>query len=272
MWRLLTSSKGRRATGRGAPVWGCCAGHTPDSLPAIEHLHDTRSGGLNDHRPAPEARAGAAFPGASRRHRHLTAKLDPVTYAHTRSVLDPLSKAHPATPRRAATPAACVGGRGWVRGGDAAGQDQPRATHPRRGPHPQRPHPQRPGPPHRHRLPTAASSRSSSAPKTNPRCETDATVRHPGQRAPSTRLRVPRLAPHAETLRRPPHHLLDLRRPTDLHNPTLLCGRHHRLIHYSAREIRIARRQARLHPTRLLRSDLDPLRRPRRNTMHDTAN
>jgi len=56
--------------------------------------------------------------------------------------------------------------------------------------------------------------------------------------------------------------------PTDLCNLTFLCGRHHRLLHLSGWQIRMAADQK---PEFIPPSYLDPLRRPRRNTMHDIA-
>lgn len=56
---------------------------------------------------------------------------------------------------------------------------------------------------------------------------------------------------------------------TDLRNLTFLCGRHHRLLHFSTWEVRMA---ADGRPEFVPPDYLDPLRRPRRNTMHDIAN
>jgi hypothetical protein len=53
---------------------------------------------------------------------------------------------------------------------------------------------------------------------------------------------------------------------TDLGNVTLLCGRHHRLIHLSDWEVHMA---ADGRPEFIPPDYLDPLRRPRRNTMHN---
>jgi hypothetical protein len=52
---------------------------------------------------------------------------------------------------------------------------------------------------------------------------------------------------------------------TDLHNLTLLCGHHHRLIHHSAWTIHIT---ADGKPDFTPPDYLDPLRQPRRNTIH----
>jgi len=53
---------------------------------------------------------------------------------------------------------------------------------------------------------------------------------------------------------------------TALGNLTLLCGRHHRLLHLSDWQVRIAPDGK---PEFLPPDYLDPLRRPRRNTLHD---
>jgi hypothetical protein len=56
--------------------------------------------------------------------------------------------------------------------------------------------------------------------------------------------------------------------PTDLRNLTLLCGFHHRLIHHGDWEVRMA---ADGLPEFMPPQYLDPLRRPRRNTLHRAA-
>jgi hypothetical protein len=56
---------------------------------------------------------------------------------------------------------------------------------------------------------------------------------------------------------------------TDLPNLTLLCGRHHRLIHHSAWHIRMTPNGK---PDFIPPDYLDPLRKPRRNTVHDNTN
>jgi plasmid stabilization system protein ParE len=56
--------------------------------------------------------------------------------------------------------------------------------------------------------------------------------------------------------------------PTDLCNLTFLCGRHHRLLHLSGWEVRMATDGK---PEFIPPDYLDPLRRPRRNTMHDVV-
>jgi hypothetical protein len=57
--------------------------------------------------------------------------------------------------------------------------------------------------------------------------------------------------------------------PTDFLNLTFLCGRHHRLIRFSAWEVRMATDGK---PEYIPPDYLDPLRRPRRNTIHNTTN
>jgi hypothetical protein len=52
--------------------------------------------------------------------------------------------------------------------------------------------------------------------------------------------------------------------PTDLNNLVLLCGRHHRLIHHSDWECAIVNGRPEFYPP----TYIDPLRGPRRNTMH----
>ena len=56
---------------------------------------------------------------------------------------------------------------------------------------------------------------------------------------------------------------------TKLDNLVLLCGRHHRLIHYSDWKVRIA---ADGHPEFTPPTFLNPAQRPRRNTMHNNRN
>ncbi|WP_156515754.1 HNH endonuclease signature motif containing protein, partial [Amycolatopsis regifaucium] len=56
--------------------------------------------------------------------------------------------------------------------------------------------------------------------------------------------------------------------PTDLRNLTLLCGFHHRLIHHGDWQVRMA---ADGLPEFTPPQYLDPLRRPRRNTLHHAA-
>ncbi|WP_297536640.1 HNH endonuclease signature motif containing protein, partial [Amycolatopsis sp.] len=53
--------------------------------------------------------------------------------------------------------------------------------------------------------------------------------------------------------------------PTDLNNLTLLCERHHRLIHCGGWEVRMGGDG---RPDFIPPDYLDPLRRPRRNTCH----
>ncbi|MDT7728105.1 MAG: hypothetical protein QOI21_4681 [Actinomycetota bacterium] len=64
------------------------------------------------------------------------------------------------------------------------------------------------------------------------------------------------------------HHLVEWADggPTALNNLTLLCGRHHRLLHLSDWEVRMATDEK---PEFTPPDYLDPLRRPRRNTIHD---
>jgi hypothetical protein len=57
--------------------------------------------------------------------------------------------------------------------------------------------------------------------------------------------------------------------PTDLPNLTLLCGRHHRLIHHSTWKIRMTPNGK---PNFIPPDYLDPHRKPRRNTLHDNTN
>jgi hypothetical protein len=52
--------------------------------------------------------------------------------------------------------------------------------------------------------------------------------------------------------------------PTNLTNVVLLCGRHHRLVHHSDWDCAIVDGHAEFYPP----TYVDPLRRPRRNTMH----
>ncbi|HEY3260670.1 MAG TPA: DUF222 domain-containing protein, partial [Pseudonocardiaceae bacterium] len=52
--------------------------------------------------------------------------------------------------------------------------------------------------------------------------------------------------------------------PTNLNNLLLLCGRHHRLVHHSDWECAIVDGRPVFYPPKYV----DPLRRPRRNTMH----
>ncbi|MEC3979501.1 HNH endonuclease signature motif containing protein [Amycolatopsis sp. H20-H5] len=63
------------------------------------------------------------------------------------------------------------------------------------------------------------------------------------------------------------HHILEwvLNGLTNLDNLVLLCGHHHRLIHCSAWEVRIATDGL---PEFIPPDYLDPLRKPRRNTLH----
>jgi hypothetical protein len=55
--------------------------------------------------------------------------------------------------------------------------------------------------------------------------------------------------------------------PTDLNNLLLLCGFHHRLIHHSEWECAIVNGRPEFYPPPYI----DPLRRPRRNTVHPCA-
>ncbi|HEY3259894.1 MAG TPA: HNH endonuclease signature motif containing protein, partial [Pseudonocardiaceae bacterium] len=55
--------------------------------------------------------------------------------------------------------------------------------------------------------------------------------------------------------------------PTNLTNVVLLCGRHHRLVHHSDWDCAIVDGHAKFYPP----TYIDPSRRPRRNTMHQSA-
>ncbi|WP_297545627.1 HNH endonuclease signature motif containing protein, partial [Amycolatopsis sp.] len=63
------------------------------------------------------------------------------------------------------------------------------------------------------------------------------------------------------------HHIIFwiLGGPTDLDNLTLLCERHHRLVHCGGWEVRMG---GDARPDFIPPAYLDPLRRPRRNTVH----